>query len=438
MRLAFRNSSGRVAAVVIDASDVRRGRRYFALAIAATVPAILVRVGVVSTSVPAETALYGLAILGAAFLLSWGAEVAQMDISQALAIAFLAFIAVLPEYAVDLVFAWKAGAQDRAIGAVHGVLTAASACGDTPCRQLATANMTGANRLLLGLGWAVVVLVWWRRSGQRAVELHERSRTDIGYLLLASLWAFTMPLRGRLSLVDLVVLVAIFVSYVWHAATQEPEEPELVGPPLALAALRTGPRRTWTVAFFVYAAALILLSAEPFAHGLVETGQRFGLNKFLLVQWLAPIASEAPEFIIAILFVLRSRPAAGLGTLVSSKVNQWSLLIATIPAVYAIAHHSIAGMPLDARQAEEITLTAAQSAFGIAVLANLRLGRAEAVGLMVLFLAQFGFESQAARYIFSALYGALTIGIVLVRADARAGLVASVRAAVAVPRRRSG
>ena len=32
----------------------------------------------------------GVAILGAAFLLSWGAEVAQLDISQALAIAFLA------------------------------------------------------------------------------------------------------------------------------------------------------------------------------------------------------------------------------------------------------------------------------------------------------------------------------------------------------------
>ena len=424
--------------MVIDASDVRRGRRYFALAAAATVPAILVRLDVVSTSVAVETVLYGVAILGAAFLLSWGAEVAQLDISQALAIAFLAFIAVLPEYAVDLVFAWKAGAQDRAIGVVHGALSAASACGDTPCRQLATANMTGANRLLIGIGWAVVVLVWWRRSGQNAVELHERSRTDIGYLLLASLWAFTMPLRGRISIVDLVVLGAIFVSYVWHAATQEPEEPELVGPPLALAALRTGPRRAWTIAFFVYAAALILLSAEPFAHGLVETGQRFGLNKFLLVQWLAPIASEAPELIIAILFVLRARPAAGLGTLVSSKVNQWSLLIATIPLVYAIAHGSLAGLPLDARQSEEITLTAAQSAFGIAVLANLRISRSEAVALLVLFLAQFGFESQAARYVFSAAYGALAVGILVAKADNRRGLVASIRAALSLPGRRPG
>ena len=56
-----------------------------------------------------EALLFGLAIVGAAFILSWAAEVAQLDISAGLAIAVLAFIAVLPEYAVDIVFAWKGG-----------------------------------------------------------------------------------------------------------------------------------------------------------------------------------------------------------------------------------------------------------------------------------------------------------------------------------------
>ena len=42
-------------------------------------------------------------IVGAAFLLSWAAEVFQLDVSQALALALLALIAVLPEYAVDAV-----------------------------------------------------------------------------------------------------------------------------------------------------------------------------------------------------------------------------------------------------------------------------------------------------------------------------------------------
>jgi len=83
----------------------------------------------------------GAAVFGAAFLLSWAAELAQLDVPQALAFALLALIAVLPEYAVDMYFAWMA-AKDPAYTAY------------------ATANMTGANRLLIGLGWAVVVLLW--------------------------------------------------------------------------------------------------------------------------------------------------------------------------------------------------------------------------------------------------------------------------------------
>jgi cation:H+ antiporter len=55
--------------------------------------------------------IFGVAILGGAFLLSWAAETAEMDISQGLALAIIAFIAVLPEYAVDFVLAWQAGAD---------------------------------------------------------------------------------------------------------------------------------------------------------------------------------------------------------------------------------------------------------------------------------------------------------------------------------------
>src|SRR5262245_63792680 len=77
---------------------------------------------------PLEALLSGAAIFGAAFLLSWAAELAQLEIPRGLAIAGLAVIAVLPEYAVDLYFAWQAAQDPTYIG-------------------YATANMTGANRL---------------------------------------------------------------------------------------------------------------------------------------------------------------------------------------------------------------------------------------------------------------------------------------------------
>src|SRR5687767_11607782 len=111
---------------------VHRRKQWSLVAAAAllAIPGIAIRAGMFGSIHPpggVETVLFGLAILGAAFLLSWGAEVAQLDISQGLAIAFLAFIAVLPEYAVDLVFSWKAGAEDalaQATGAIDPCVAA--------------------------------------------------------------------------------------------------------------------------------------------------------------------------------------------------------------------------------------------------------------------------------------------------------------------------
>jgi cation:H+ antiporter len=424
----------------VDARTYRGEWKYIVFAAAACAPAAFLRGGVFSVTTEIDTLLFGVAILGAAFLLSWGAEVAQLDISQALAIAFLAFIAVLPEYAVDLVFAWKAGTQDRIAETMATPLTCGTGDGGmaTQCRDLAIANMTGANRLLIGVGWALVVLIWWRKSGEKAVHLGQRRRTELGFLLLATLWAFSIPIRGNVSLIDLVVLLSIFVAYVWHAALEEAEEPELVGPPLAIAALPKRRRRLFTLVMFLFAAGMILASAEPFAHGLVETGEKLEIDKFLLVQWLAPLASEAPEMIIAILFVLRSKPGAGLGTLVSSKVNQWSLLIATIPLVYAIAHQGFSPMSLDSRQVEEVFLTAAQSVFAIAVLASLSISRGEAMLLLVTFLAQFGFESTTVRYGFSAFYIAAGLAIAVRQRESREGLLAAIRAALTPPWRTRG
>ena len=50
-------------------------------------------------------------ILAGAFLLSWAAEVAELDISASLAIAILALLTILPEYAIESVLAWDAGAS---------------------------------------------------------------------------------------------------------------------------------------------------------------------------------------------------------------------------------------------------------------------------------------------------------------------------------------
>ena len=347
----------------------------------------------------------GVAIFGAAFLLSWSAELSQKDIPQALAIALLALIAVLPEYAVDMYFAWSAGK-------------------DPKYTAFATANMTGANRLLIGVGWAAVVITYWLKSGKKAVELEPSHKIELFYLALATLYSFLIPLKGQLDLIDAVALILIFVFYMRAASKAEHVEPELEGPAAMIESWGTRPRRAWTVSFFLLSGFTIFTAAEPFAEGLLATGRTFGIEEFILVQWLAPLASESPEFIVAILFALKGQPGTSMGALLSSKVNQWTLLIGMLPIVYAVSAGSAGGMQMDARQVEEMFLTAAQSIFAVAVLANLSFSLLEALIVFVLFWTQLLFPDPQFRFYYSFLYVVLAVGLVLVKKDVRDGFVA--------------
>ena len=347
---------------------------------------MMLRGSAATLSDPTVAVLAGIAIFGAAFLLSWAAELAQLEISQTLAIAALALIAVLPEYAVDIYFAYRGG-QDPVYA------------------SFATANMTGANRLLIGIGWSGVVLLGWLRFGSRAVVLPAAMRVEVRYLALATLYALTIPMRGRLSIVDTVIFLVIFAFYVRAGARAEVVEPELEGVAKRIAALRTPQRRAVTLFLFVYAAAAILMAAEPFAESLLATGRHLGVEEFILVQWVAPLVSEAPELIVALLFVMRGNSAAGMGTLLSSKVNQWTLLVGMIPAAYSLSAGHLVGMPLDARQVEEILLTAAQSLFAVAILVTLEFTVLEAMVLLLLFVPQPFFTSPASRYGYALVYG---------------------------------
>lgn len=139
------------------------------------------------------------------------------------------------------------------------------------------------------------------------------------------------------------------------------EAGEQEGPSLALARLPRKIRISLVAFFFVYSAVVIAACAEPFSEGLVASGKLLGIDEFLLVQWLAPVASEAPEFIVGIMFALRGNAALALGSLLSSKLNQWTLLVGMIPACYALSSGSTVPMAMDTHQFVEIFLTAAQS-----------------------------------------------------------------------------
>ena len=334
-------------------------------------PAATLRLGVWSAAQPVETVLYGLAIVSAAFLLTWCAEAAERDIPRTLALAGLALIAVLPEYAVDVLFAWKAGK-------------------DPSYAAFATANMTGSNRLLIGIGWAAVVGIFWFRTRGNLLKLAETHRTEVGILTIATIYSFIIPLRGGITLFDAAFLFGLFSVYVYLASRGEIEkESDIVGPAETIAGLPTTQRRITVVLMFLYAGAAILLAAEPFADGLINTGAQLGIDQFLLVQWVAPLASEFPEFLVAGLLAWRMRPDAALGALVSSTVNQWTLLIGCLPLAYAMSSGTIDPLPTDSRQIAEVLLTSSMGLMGVVLLINLRLSVVETAALAALFLAQF-------------------------------------------------
>ncbi len=366
-------------------------------ALAVCVPGVWLRFSDSHADPVMAATLFGVAIIGAAFILSWAAEVIQLDVGSGLALALLALIAVLPEYAVDFVFTANAGREFAETGAadVNG--------------PLALANMTGANQLLIGFGWPMVILLGtWRVKRKRAsraeaedatpvyVNLSRGQSVDIAYLALASIYGLTLFLKDSLTILDAGILVAIYVIYMIRLAGASPGEPHLVGPSAYIGSLPKTKRRLFNYLGFLAAAAVILIVAEPFAESLKEVGEDLGISTFLLVKWLAPLASEAPELLIAGLFAWRMAARTGIGALISSKVNQWTLLVGTLPVVFAIFAQQATGLPLDQVQRVELWVTAAQSVFAVAIIASLSISRTEAWVMLGLFVAQLG-ESYLAE-----------------------------------------
>jgi cation:H+ antiporter len=198
-----------------------------------------------------------------------------------------------------------------------------------------------------------------------------------------------LPLKEHITLWDSAFLIVLFVFYMIRVSRAPAGEPHLIGPARLVGNLPTRQRRIAVGVMLIGAASVIVACAEPFAESLVHAGEQFGISTFLLVQWLAPLASEAPELLVAVLFAWRLNTNGGLGTLVSSKVNQWTLLVASLPLVFVAFGGTRAGLPIDSLQREELFLTAAQSAFAVAVLSNLRLNVREACALFGLFVSQF-------------------------------------------------
>ena len=152
----------------------------------------------------------GPAILVSAIAIAWAAESAQFFIAQGFALAILAWLQTLPEFAVEAVLAWHQQVQ------------------------FLLANLTGALRLLTGFGWPVIYFtaaMFQRRRGGaplKVIHLEEHHAVEVLGLAVPLLYIGVIAWKGSLTIYDGAVLILLYTAYLLILSRMPPEDPETI------------------------------------------------------------------------------------------------------------------------------------------------------------------------------------------------------------------
>ncbi|MEO5922921.1 MAG: hypothetical protein ABIR70_03755 [Bryobacteraceae bacterium] len=325
---------------------------------------------------PATILLAAPAILIASVMIAWAAESAQFFIAQGFALAILAWLQTLPEFAVEAVLAWKQQVP------------------------LLLANLTGALRLLTGFGWPVIYLtaaLAKRKRGEgqlHFIQLEKQQCVEVVGLIGPLLYIAVITAKSSLSVYDGLVLTLIYVAYLLVLSKLPPEDPDEIHElEIVPRTIVTAPRLRrifYISALFVAGGLLIYFSAEPFLASLLSISTTMGIPAFVFVQWVAPLVSEFPEMASTFYWArtVEKAPMA-LMNMVSSNINQWTLLPAMLAVVYAVSVGEARPIVFDDHQQLELILTLGQAVIGLLFLINMRLAWWEATLMLVFFAIPF-------------------------------------------------
>lgn len=329
------------------------------------------------------------AILLSSLMIAWAAESAQYFVAQGFALAILAWLQTLPEFAVEAVLAWHQQTH------------------------LLLANLTGALRLLTGIGWPLIYLTasifHRRRTGKPllCIELEDHHAVEVLGLLAALLYIPVIAIKNTLTVWDGAFLLAIYIVYLIILSRLPTEDHETVEDleaiPRAIVTARRPTRILAISLLFLAGGALIYFSAEPFLAGLLAFAVMMGMPDFVFVQWIAPLVSEFPEMLSTLYWARRpGRGSMSLMNMVSSNINQWTMLTAMLPVVYSMSVGKPTPITFDGKQEIELWLTLGQAALGVAFLINMELSWHEALALGVLFAIPFASDSlkPAVTYVY--------------------------------------
>ena len=356
-----------------------------------TLPGLLVRFTGGVVPAPLQLLAYGGAVVAAAFLLAWACEAAQADVARGAVVAAVAFVAILPEYIVEVHFAFSGQAD------------------------YVTANLTGASRLLTGVCIAMPAALAllprrWRTGAIGPIQVAASQRVELGILAIGALWALRASFRGKLTLFDAFVLVSLYALYLRRAGQSESETPEPIGVAAALGALPAEQRRRWVRRLMGYAALVILLTAVPFGDAVLATGGLVGISPYLMLQWIVPVATETPELVVAFVLLAHGRGGQSVAVLLAGAVSQYTLALGTLPLAYA-AGPGVGPLPLAGRERVELFLAVAVALYAVAALIKLRLSRADATIMLGLFVTQLLLPAVITRLFIAVAFFVLAIDV---------------------------
>jgi cation:H+ antiporter len=321
------------------------------------------------------------AVIGAALMISFGAESGQFFVSQGFAVAVIALLQIAPEFVVEARIAYE--------GDVHLML----------------ANFTGSNRLLMGVGWPLIYIVaaffHRRMHGQplREIRLRPEAVIEILALFAPSAYFLIILAKGSFTLLDAAILAVMFAVYmvllVRLPKESEESKESLIGPTRWIVERPARSAKLFIALLLAVGGLAILLVAEHFVEALKVTAVAMGISTFFFVQWVAPFLSEFPEKVSAFYWAKRVKLAPmALLNMVSSKVNQWTLLVLFIPTLYSIGLGRIADVPLSDFHKQEVLLSIAMTIYGAAALLKRRLTAGNVLALFALWLLQFVFPER--------------------------------------------
>lgn len=315
-------------------------------------------------------------VLLASIVITWGAESAQFFVAQGFALAILAWMQTLPEFAVEAVLAWRQQTS------------------------LLLAGLTGALRLLTGLAWPLIyvtaAVVHRREHGAplRKIKLDTLHSAEVMSILLPLAYAVVIWWKASLAVYDGAVLIVMYAGYLFLLTKLPPqgreEVAELEVVPRSIVLAPPVKRTVAILGCFGVGGGLIYFTAEPFLGSLQAIAGAIGIPTFIVIQWFAPVISEFPELLSTFYFARQEGEApVALMNIASSNINQWTLLFAMLPIVFSMSKHHISEIPLDAGQQTELLLTIGQSLVGAVFLVNMEFSWMEAGAMFGLFVAQF-------------------------------------------------